>query len=197
VAWLAAGATAAFTVLAALQPWLGEASGRAVSNPIGVAALGNPEESAVGVALLNLIGLSAVAACVSLVVRFRRSRGDERQQLKWFTYAGALLPLVAFGEFVPDAVGNLFFALVIAFLPAAAGIAILRYRLYDIDRLINRTLVYGLLTALLGVVYAGLVLVFGQLFGGIGAKAPSWGGRGHPGGGRPLPAGPGSYPAGG
>jgi hypothetical protein len=62
----------------------------------------------------------------------------------------------------------------IVFLPAAAGIAILRYRLYDIDRLINRTLVYGLLTALLAGVYAGLVLVLGQLFGGVGKDPPSW-----------------------
>jgi hypothetical protein len=63
---------------------------------------------------------------------------------------------------------------VIAFLPVAAGIAILRYRLYEIDRLINRTLVYGLLTILLGAVYAAVVLVLGQVFGGIGAEPPSW-----------------------
>jgi hypothetical protein len=66
------------------------------------------------------------------------------------------------------------FAAVIAFLPVAAGIAILRYRLYEIDRLINRTLVYGLLTVLLGAVYAAVVLVLGQVFGGIGAEPPSW-----------------------
>jgi hypothetical protein len=66
----------------------------------------------------------------------------------------------------------------LVWLPALAvtiGIAILRYRLYDIDRLINRTLVYGLLTALLGGVYAAVVLVLGQLFGGmVGAEPPSW-----------------------
>ena len=61
-----------------------------------------------------------------------------------------------------------------AVVPAAIGIAILRYRLYEVDRLINRTLVYGLLTALLAGIYALAVLVLGQLFGGIGAKPPSW-----------------------
>jgi hypothetical protein len=59
-------------------------------------------------------------------------------------------------------------------IPAAIGIAILRYHLYDIDRLINRTLVFGLLTALLGAVYASVVLVLGQLFGGLGSEPPSW-----------------------
>ena len=63
-------------------------------------------------------------------------------------------------------------------LAATIGIAIFRYRLYDIDRLINRTLVYGLLTALLGAVYAGLVLVLGQLFGGVGGPRPGPGGDG-------------------
>jgi hypothetical protein len=62
----------------------------------------------------------------------------------------------------------------VAFIPLAIGVAILRHQLFDIDRLINRTLVYGLLTALLGAVYAGLVLVPRQLFGGIAAEPPSW-----------------------
>jgi pheromone shutdown protein TraB len=156
-------------VLAALAPELGTPEDWIVANPIGIAAVGNPEESALGVALLNLIGLLAVMAFGSLVLRFRRSRGEERQQLKWFTYAGALLPLAVLlltvpadlllANFLPAAVGELVVAVPIVCLPAAAGIAILRYRLYDIDRLINRTLVYGLLTALLASVYACVVVV--------------------------------------
>jgi uncharacterized membrane protein YbhN (UPF0104 family) len=59
-------------------------------------------------------------------------------------------------------------------IPAAIGVAILRYHLYDIDRLINRTLVYGLVTALLGGVYASVVLVLGQVFGGVADNPPSW-----------------------
>jgi hypothetical protein len=115
-----------------------------------------------------------VGGFASLVIRFRRSRGEERQQLKWFTYAGALLPLAVLGDFLPGLVGSLVFAVPIVFLPVAAGIAVLRYRLYDIDRLINRTLVYGLLTALLAGVYAGIVLTLGQLFGGVTSDPPSW-----------------------
>jgi hypothetical protein len=78
------------------------------------------------------------------------------------------------GALLLPAAGDLIAGITIALLPVAAGIAILRYRLYDIDRLINRTLVYGLLTALLAGVYASVVLILGQLFGGIGDKPPSW-----------------------
>ena len=174
VAWLAGLTTAALTLLAAFQASLPEIGGRVLPNPVGIAGVENPEEGPLGAVLFALLSVTAVVAFVSLAVRFRRARGDERQQLKWVTYAAALLPLVVLGDLLPDWAGNLFFALVIAFLPVAAGIAILRYRLYDIDRLINRTLVYGLLTALLAGVYAGVVLVLGQLFGGISAKPPSW-----------------------
>jgi hypothetical protein len=111
------------------------------------------------------------------VLRWRRSQGVERQQLKWFTYAGALMILwQPLGDDVlPDVtVVRAVSGVTIALVPVAAGIAILRYRLYDIDRIINRTVVYGLLTALLGAVYAGAVLVLGQVFGGITAEPPSW-----------------------
>jgi hypothetical protein len=174
VAWLAGTVTAAIVALAVLQPTFVLESGRTVDNPIGVAAAQNPDESAVGAALTFLLMLSVVAAFTSLIVRFRRSRGEERQQLKWFTYAAALVPFVALGDVLPEAIGNLLFAALVAFLPIAAGIAILRYRLYEIDRLINRTLVYGLLTVLLAGIYAGLALVGGQLSGGVADATPSW-----------------------
>jgi hypothetical protein len=146
-----------------------------VDNPIGLAGIPDPETSAVGGALVGLLGACMVAAVSSLVLRFRRSRGVERQQLKWVVYGGALLLVtIPVGEYLPATVGDALFGLIIAFVPVAAGIAILRYRLYDIDRLINRTLVYGLLTALLAGVYAGVVLVLGQVFGGVGGDPPSW-----------------------
>jgi hypothetical protein len=124
-------------VLAAVQPTLELGAGR-VANPIGVASVGNPEHSTIGRVLLDLSGVLVVAAVASLVVRFRRSRGEERLQLKWFTYACALLPLVVLDDQLPDAAGNLLFAVIVSLLPVAAGVAILRYRLYEIDRLINR-----------------------------------------------------------
>ena len=176
VAWLAGLATAVLTALGSLVPdlTLGTVPERVIDNPIGVAAVGDLAQSTIGAALILLLVVLAAAAFGSLVLRFRRSRGEERQQLKWFTYAGALLPLAMLGDFLPAPVDSLALAVPIVFLPVAAGIAILRYRLYDIDRLINRTLVYGLLTALLAGVYAGLVLVLGQVFGGAGRDPPSW-----------------------
>jgi hypothetical protein len=176
VAWLAGLDLGAVTVLAALQPTLPVGyDKRAIANPIGISGLPHPEQGVVGAVLMGLFAITALAACVSLVLRFRRARGEERQQLKWFAYAASLMviaPLV--GALLGTAGGDLISGLAIALLPVAVGIAILRYRLYDIDRLINRTLVYGLLTALLAGVYAGAVLVLGQLFGGIGDEPPSW-----------------------
>jgi hypothetical protein len=176
VAWLAGVATALLTTLNSLRTTmsLGTVPDQVIANPIGVAAVGNPDESPAVPALILLLTVLAAVAFGSLVVRFRRARGEERQQLKWFTYAAALVPLSVVGDALPAVVGDLATDLPIVFLPVAAGIAILRYRLYDIDRLINRTLVYGLLTALLGGVYASAVLVLGQLFGGVGKDPPSW-----------------------
>jgi hypothetical protein len=169
VTWLAVGLVVAYTVSAALNPSL-QLEGRTVANPIGVAGV-EGDRGRLGAVLSGLLLVVLAAAIVSLVVRFRRSQGIERQQLKWFTYAGALVLLAPLGNAL---IGNVSYVLVLV-LPVAVGVAVLRYRLYDIDRLINRTLVYGLLTALLGGVYTGVVLVLGQLFGaGVGRDPPSW-----------------------
>jgi hypothetical protein len=176
VAWLTAAVTAALTALASLQPELslGTVPDQVIANPIGIAALGNLLRDPVVAGLIVVLAALAAAGFGSLVLRFRRSRGEERQQLKWFTYAGALLPLSVIGDALPAPVGDLATALPIVFLPIATGIAILRHRLYDIDRLINRTLVYGLLTAALAGVYAAMVLLLGQAFGAVGRGTPSW-----------------------
>jgi hypothetical protein len=169
VTWLAVGLTAAYAVLGALSPTLQMPNGRTVANPIGVTSI-DLDAGPLGAVLSGLLLFVFFASISSLIIRFRRSQGVERQQLKWFTYAGALVLLAPFSN---SLLGNISYVLVIA-LPVAVGIAILRYRLYDIDRLINRTLVYGLLTALLAGVYVGVVLVLGQLFGGVGTDPPSW-----------------------
>jgi hypothetical protein len=120
-----------------------------------------------------------------MVVRFRRARGVERQQLKWFTYAPLAGVIVWLASSVPALMSGapsvvvllrvyVVGAIISVGIPLAIGIAILRYRLYDIDRLINRTLVYGLLTTVLGVIYVSVVLILGQLFGGLSTEPPSW-----------------------
>jgi hypothetical protein len=112
--------------------------------------------------MLLVAGLGAV---ISLFVRFRRARGDERQQIKWFASAAALtLAWILVAEEQSGEIVALWGLLVIASIPVATGIAILRYRLYDIDRIINRTLVYGLLTVMLALIYFGGVTLTQSIF---------------------------------
>jgi hypothetical protein len=127
----------------------------------------------IAVPMMLLAGLGAV---ISLLVRFRRSRGQERQQIKWFATAVALslVWMLVFGHIVgellsaegglPEVTLPLSGLLVIPSIPIATGIAILRYCLYDIDLLINRTLVYGSLTATLALVYFGSVTATQTIF---------------------------------
>jgi hypothetical protein len=138
-----------------------------VSNPFGVeaATLPGPVLAAGQLGVLACV----VATILSSVLRFYRSRGEERLQLKWFTYAAAVglsTPLL-FGVLAPAAfevLGRLLWTLGFLSLPVSIGIAILKYRLYDIDRIINRTLVYGTLTVALALVYlAGVALLQGGL----------------------------------
>jgi hypothetical protein len=114
--------------------------------------------------------LAVVVGAASLVVRFRRATGVERLQLRWVAWAAALAMLgaaVALGGLAVAATALVTWAISISFavLPLAIGAAILRYRLYDLDHIISRTLAYGLLTLLLGGGYAVVVLGLGQLLG--------------------------------
>jgi hypothetical protein len=126
-----------------------------------------------GITLMTALALGAISV-VALVLRFYGAGAVQRQQIKWFAYLAApSVPLGMFAQVPPY--GPYLELLGAALQLAGLGIGIFRFRLWDIDRLINRTLVYGgLLTALLGAVYAGLVLALGQLSGGIGERTPSW-----------------------
>ncbi len=142
---------------------------QSVINPLAVAALAGALGVATSVAFSITVSALAVGA-VSLVVRFRHARGVERQQLRWLAFAATLMGVGAVVVLAGMAVGAtavpLFAAGVcMAILPLATGATILRYRLYDLDRIISRTLGYGLLTLLLGGGYAGVVLGLGQLLG--------------------------------
>jgi hypothetical protein len=158
-AWFIGVVVVTGTVAAALTP--GPIRGlEPIVNPLGLVE-GVPNVAVLTEALLYALGLVAAA---SVLVRLRRSRGEERQQIKWFAYAAVLLATSTVITYVLSEVASLQWLGWVVFVPAmvgmagvpvAVGVAILKYRLYDIDLLINRTLVYGALTALLALVYFG------------------------------------------
>jgi hypothetical protein len=166
VAWAMGVFLAATLVLGALSPGPFRDFPSA-SNPfgVGVAKLPGPVLAAGG-----LGGLLCVAATMlSLVLRFYFSRGEERLQLKWFTYATVVgistpLLLTTLAPSIFQLVGPFAWTLGFLSLPVSAGVAVLKYRLYDIDLIINRTLVYGPLTAMLVAVYVGGVIVLESAF---------------------------------
>ncbi len=159
VARVSLGSLLLFTLLYAFAP-VEAVQGAGIQNPLGVEALRPFMKTFELIVLVWYIAL-ILAAAGSLVVRFLRSVGEERQQLKWFTYAAAILPVwFLINRPIQNAFPDLFAmldSLFIAAIPIAAGIAILRYRLYDIDLIINRTLVYGVLSLLLGLIYFGAI----------------------------------------
>jgi hypothetical protein len=131
-----------------------------IVNPLGVEALRLLDRvPQVDIILAVVLLVSVLCSVASLVVRFRRSDGEERQQMKWLTYAAAanfatlllVMSLPADSAWYPAV--NTLSNLVFAGVPVAVGIAVLRYRLYDIDHIINRTLVYGSLTVILALIY--------------------------------------------
>jgi hypothetical protein len=169
-----------YSVLAVFAPAIRlEETDIRIANPIGIAGLPDPESALLTAPALVCI----VIAALSLVQRFRRSRGIQRQQIKWFSYAVALLA-VGFvtlvygvpprGVFDTDAFPDWVWSLVVVPVPLATAIAILRHGLFDIDRLINRTLVYAGVSAFLVAVYAILVLSVAVVLGRVGEDTPVW-----------------------
>jgi hypothetical protein len=139
-----------------------------IANPLGVEAVRTYLGAAWAIGFPVWLG-TLFAAVASLVVRFGRSRGEERQQIKWLALAALAIPVWFLTNApIQAALPNLFFVIdalvVFVLIPVAAGVAILRHRLYDIDIIINRTLVYGSLTATLVAVYFGGIVVLQRLF---------------------------------
>jgi len=156
-AWLVVAAVAVGSVVTAFSP--GQIGGLgALRNPLGIEALPNLSDPVEAV-----VFALTLASAVSLLVRLRRARGTERQQIKWFAYAAAVLACGAIVSWViSDALdarwlhwelGFVATVIGLAGLPVALGIAVLRYRLHDIDLVINLTLVYALLLAVLAGVF--------------------------------------------
>jgi hypothetical protein len=160
VAWCAGGGIAGVVLVSAVAPGPLE-DYPTLDNPYGVDGPLLDPLTGIAVALL-LVGL--VGSVASVIVRFRRAQGERRQQIKWLALAGAaaavIVPVAAAGSDLWGITAtNVACMLAVLGLPLAAGVAILRYRLYDIDVVINRALVYGAVTASLAVAYLACVLL--------------------------------------
>ncbi|HET8907114.1 MAG TPA: hypothetical protein VFN11_09125 [Ktedonobacterales bacterium] len=163
--WLDVILSATSSVLSTLTPGYLE-SGNRVWNPLGISGAGPMID------MLTEVGgpvfvVCALASAACIIVRYITSRDVQRQQIKWFALGTAAMVaiLIPSFAFIPDksALSNITFAFGILMLPIGAGIGILRYRLFDIDVIINRTLVYGSLTAVLAAIYFAGVLGAQQL----------------------------------
>ena len=162
VGWLAVAAFAIPTAAYAFAP--GPFAGLpSIANPFGLEPLGTVLRAGQSL-LVPAVALAAIACAAAPISRFRSARPEERQQLKWFAFATGLLVIallanVAFGDAT-----YILLAASLALVPIAIGVAILRYRLYEIDVIINRTLVWVPLTGILGGLYAGLVALLQRAF---------------------------------
>jgi signal transduction histidine kinase len=137
-----------------------------VVNPVGLAG---QDDLLAALGLLGAVpgALAIIGVVTSLVVRFRRSRGVERQQLKLFLFTFLLIPASMAAQNI-SVLGDVAYALAIGGIPVAIGLAVIRYRLYDIEVVISRTLVYGALAAFITAVYVGIVVGVGTLVGSGG-----------------------------
>src|SRR6266498_2838661 len=166
VAWAAAAAIAAWVLGNAFAPTLISSGPPPERNPLGVTGPAGHVFDVLGGAGAALIAVTGLAAIVSLVFRYRRAGTVEREQLKWLVYAGGLIVAAVLvtgpiGQLLgPADASNLQSATssgAVALVPIAIGIAIFRYHLYDIDVVINKTLVYGLLAVFITGVYVAIV----------------------------------------
>ena len=168
VAWAAGLVLALMTFLAAFRERI-EFPGISMDNPLGIPGIQDPEESWIGSVLFGCYIVFLVAALASLVVRYLRSGETRRQQIKWLMFATVMAVVITVTEdlvaFLPDS--GVPFAVAIALFPVAIAFAVFRYRLYDIDVVINRTLVYGSLTVTLVLAYLGGVVALQYAFRAI------------------------------
>jgi len=169
--WLTVAFVAVGVILAAFSPGALLGILGPIRNPLGIEGFSNAYYEAI---LFIMAPLLTAAAALAAFIRLRRAIGVERQQIKWFAYAAvATVSAAILAYIIPGVIDTplwferIGFALNIAFIPAvpiSIGIAILRYRLYEIDTLINRTLVYGSLTAALVALYFGVIVVLQRVF---------------------------------
>ncbi|HEU0027530.1 MAG TPA: hypothetical protein VFQ25_10475 [Ktedonobacterales bacterium] len=165
---------ALMTLAQAVMPGPLETRNR-VWNPLGIPGLKDLSTFVINYGQ-GLLFLFLPLAVISLILRYRRASDAGRQQIKWFVFGSAIMVIVAAGgglaaslissdpnDPLASGIGNATFAVGILALPLGVGVGALRYRLYDIDVIINRTLVYGLLTAILGALYVSLVIGLGDL----------------------------------
>lgn len=171
VDWLAVAGTAGFVVAIALTPGpILKTGGMEIDNPFGLSSVRGPV-AVMFSAGLGLIGAAVVCAVASLLARYRRADHEQRLQLKWIVLASgiamAALVFAAVAEIAFHASLNATltpFAVTLNLVPLTIGVAILRHRLFDIDLIISRTLVYAMLTAILGGVYVGGIELIQRLF---------------------------------
>jgi hypothetical protein len=170
--WMIVAGVVAMSIWNAFTPGPLDSSIYTLENPYGLETLA-PLTDLFNVIIVILLLFAFGIPLVSLILRIRRSQGQQRQQFKWFVFAAALLLIASpSGPSELLIVQSLFIAAVL-FLPIAVGIAILRYRLYDIDLIIRRTLAYSVLTGLLVLFYLGSVVLLQSLFRAlVGGTSP-------------------------
>ncbi len=167
VAWAILVAGAVLLIIGLFTP--GKSGIGPFENPLGVGGIVGGALVFISAAVVFVLFIAIVLSALSLAFRYRRADGIERQQIKWFALAGVLFGgSLVFSGFLGEDLPGVWDALfeTVTFIPlyVAVGVAILRYRLYDIDVIINRTLVYGSLTAMLAAVYFGGVAATEALF---------------------------------